>query len=105
MYKDNQFTLTLAGVTYKARKPKVKDWYDMAKFDDSIKDIGIADYIKGAAACVAAVFDDLTADDIIKNMDIDDIKPAYRDCWAWLVHCSNEKLEQLPNGETGTAQQ
>ena len=41
--------LVLHGHSYEMVKPKVKNWYDFAKFEDSIEDLSVAEYIHGTA--------------------------------------------------------
>ena len=41
--------LVLHGHSHEMVKPKVKNWYDFAKFEDSIEDLSVAEYIHGTA--------------------------------------------------------
>ena len=56
--------LVLHGHNYEMVKPKVKNWYDFAKFEDSIEDLSVAEYIHGTAECIASMYEGVTAEDV-----------------------------------------
>lgn len=102
MNKKNELIVTLDGVTYHTVRPKVKDWYNFAKFEDQVDGLSVAEYLQGAAGCIASVFDGLTPEKLLENMELDDFKPLYLKCWRWLIQFSNEKMGESPNGQTET---
>ena len=102
MNKKNELIVTLDGVTYHTVRPKVKDWYNFAKFEDQVDGLSVAEYLQGAAGSIASVFDDLTPEKLLENMELDDFKPLYLKCWRWLIQFSNEKMGESPNGQTET---
>ncbi len=92
--------LTLGGHSYTMIAPKVKNWYDFAKFDDEAADLSVAEYIHGTAACVASMYEGVTAEDVINNLALEDLKILYLQLYKCMVGISNKAFaDDEKNGE------
>lgn len=94
--------LVLHGHNYEMVKPKVKNWYDFAKFEDSIEDLSVAEYIHGTAECIASMYEGVTAEDVIDGLDLEDLKILFAKLYAAMVGISNKALSEPKNGEKAT---
>lgn len=100
--KQNAPKLVLHGHSYEMVKPKVKNWYDFAKFEDSIEDLSVAEYIHGTAECIASMYEGVTAEDVIEGLDLEDLKILFAQLYTAMVGISNKALSEPKNGEKAT---
>lgn len=92
--------ITINDKTYTATTPKAKIWREIMKFDEERTTLPNADFIDAHAIMIAKAFPDLTSEEIIEQVDIDDIVPMYFDVFKWICGLLNNKLKQIPNVET-----
>ena len=43
---------------------------------------------------------DITAEQVLESVDLEDVIPIYREIYSWLVAIATKKLNQIPNGAT-----
>ncbi len=95
--------LVLNGHAYTMIAPKVKNWYDFAKFDDESADLSVAEYIHGTAACVASMYEGVTAEDVINNLALEDLKILYLQLYKCMVEISNKAFVDDEKNEVPAA--
>ena len=79
-------------------RPKAKVWREVMQFDEEKKSFSDASLIEEYAKMLAVAFGGkVTAEKIIESVDLEDIIPAYRDVYVWLIEIASKKLEQIPN--------
>lgn len=91
--------IKIDGKEYKAKKPKARAWRELMKFDENKKDIKTDEFIDKHAELIASLFEDLSADDILDNVDIDDILKIYHDVFLWITELISSKLSVIPNAQ------
>jgi D-serine dehydratase len=90
---------------YKAVPPKARAWRDFIVFEENVDSIPAKDFMDRMAALIADVFpEEITADVILDNIPINEIKKLYRDSSRYVIGLVYGKLEQLPNGEAEAAE-
>lgn len=106
MEKVNAPKIVIDGKTYQAKKPKARFWREIMAFDDSIPSLTTVEFIDQMAGIIALAFKDLTADEILDNVELDDIRKIYADLYKWVLWLLNSKMETLPkNSEAAEAAQ
>lgn len=91
--------LEIGSQRYTAAMPKVKAWHDFIAFEVGTDDIPAEDYLNRMADLLAGLFPRVTADMIIDNMPLDEIRPKFKECERWLTWLINSKLQKLPKNE------
>lgn len=91
--------LMLGGHSYTMITPKVKNWYDFAKFDDESSNLSVSEYIHGVAECIAGMYDGVTAEDVINGLALEDLKLLFLQLYKTLVTISNKAFDETKNGE------
>lgn len=95
--------ITVDGKKHKAIPPKARAWRDFVTLYEGVYDIAPEDYLDKMAECIAGVFDDdITADVVIDNTRVDEIKPLFDKCLAWISALVSGRLSEIPNGEAET---
>lgn len=90
--------LKIKGKIIHPEPPKAKIWREIMKFDEEKKSFSDADLMDEYAKKIAAAFGGgLTAEEILESVDLEDIIPAYRAIYAWLIGVASKKLAQIPN--------
>lgn len=101
-YEEKRPVLKIGPNSYKASVPKVKAWHDFMEFETSIEDLPTVEYMDRMAELVASLFPNTTADVIMNNVDLPDMKPLYNKCRDWIVYLVNVEIDKIPkNGEPG----
>lgn len=91
--------LKINGKTVCPKAPKAKLWREVMKFDEAEKSFSDADLMVGYAEKIAIAFgNDVTAEQVLESVDLEDIIPIYREIYSWLVAIATKKLNQIPNG-------
>ena len=87
--------ITLDGVKHKAVKPKARIWYDIAKLDEEIVESKnpALDY----ASLIAESFANVTTDDVLDALAIDELKPKAMEVVLWVYKMVNDKMGKVPN--------
>lgn len=100
-----QFKIVLDGKEYTTINPKARVWREFVKFDEQKKELELINYVDKHAEMIASVFnDEVTADKILDNIDLDDIMPIYNDVFRWLLSQISTKLNKIPNAATPAEQ-
>lgn len=93
--------LKINGKTVCPKAPKAKIWREIMKFDEEQRSFADADLMEEYAKILENAFaGEVTAEEILEYADLEDIIPAYRAVYAWLIGIASKKLEQIPNVET-----
>ena len=89
---------TLDGVKHKAVKPKARIWYDIAKLDEEIVESKnpALDY----ANLISESFANVTADDVLDSLTIDELKPKAMEIVMWVYKMVNDKMGKVPNAQS-----
>ena len=89
---------TLDGVKHKAVKPKARIWYDIAKLDEEIVESKnpALDY----ASLISESFANVTADDVLDALTIDELKPKAMEIVLWVYKIVNDKMGKVPNARS-----
>ena len=95
--------LILGGHSYTMIAPKVKNWYDFAKFDDESADLSVSEYIHGVAACIAGMYEGVTVEDVINNLALEDLKILYLQLYKCMVVISNKAFADDEKNEEKAA--
>lgn len=97
--------ITINGQKYKPGKSKAKMWRELMLFDETKTDISLEDFIDVHAEIIVKTFanQDLTANMLIDNLDLDEILPLYSSVFKWFCGQLNAKTATLPN-DVPTAQ-
>lgn len=96
--------LKMNGHTYEPVRPKIKNWYDFAVFNDGIENMGVPEYIEGTAKLIASMYKGVTAQDVMTNFDVARMKPFYFKLYGYIVQLTNESMDAGPNGATAADQ-
>ena len=90
--------IDINGKKYKHGKSKAKMWRELMQFDDQKADIPLEDFIDAHAEIIAKTFgnQDLTANMLIDNLDLDEILPLYSSAFKWFCGQLNAKTAKLP---------
>ena len=100
----NRPTIVIGGKTYKAKIPKVRAWRDFMAFETGTGEIPAEEFLDRMAERIASVFDaPVTAKVIEDELPITRIRPLYQEIFQWIVSLVNQKMAEIPNGETGQA--
>ena len=91
--------IDINGKKYKPGKSKAKMWRELMEFDNQKTDIALEDFIDAHAEIIVKTFgnQDLTANMLIDNMDLDEILPLYSSVFKWFCGQLNAKTAKLPN--------
>ena len=86
---------TLDGVKHKAVKPTARIWYDIAKLDEEIVESKnpALDY----ANLISESFANVTTDDVLDALAIDELKPKAMEVVLWVYKMVNDKMGKVPN--------
>ena len=96
-----ELKINIDGIEHIAQMPKAAVWRKFMKFDDEKKNMKLRDYIDKHAEMIALVFDDeVTADKVLDNFDLNKIIPFYNDVFVWVITLITGKLDKIPNAET-----
>ena len=87
--------LEINGKKIKAMPVKAKMWRKFMEFDEQKNDLKIEDYIDKHCELIAEVFPDVTADDILDNVELDEIAVLYRAVFKYLTELINSKLAKV----------
>ena len=91
--------LKINGEIVHPERPKAKAWRQVMKFDEAEKSFSDADLMVGYAKKIAIAFgNDITAEQVLESVDLEDVIPIYREIYSWLVAIATKKLNQIPNG-------
>lgn len=91
--------LKINGEIVHPERPKAKVWREVMKFDEAEKSFSDADLMVGYAKKIAIAFgNDITAEQVLESVDLEDVIPIYREIYSWLVAIATKKLNQIPNG-------
>lgn len=83
------------------KKPKARFWATFAKFDDERTKIPLVDYVDKLCEFLATLFDDVSADDLLDNVELSEVQNIYRECSNYLWTLLGGKVEELEkNSET-----
>ena len=89
---------TLDGVKHKAVKPKARIWYDIAKLDEEVVESKnpALDY----ANLISESFANVTTDDVLDALAIDELKPKAMEIVLWVYKMVNDKMGKVPNARS-----
>lgn len=87
--------LTINGKSYEMQEPKARMWRTWTKFHEEKGTLPPEDFIDKHAELLAGVFDGVTADDILDNLDLADIMPLYFKCYTCLTSLLTAKLSEI----------
>lgn len=97
--------IIIDGKTCIAQKPKAKVFRDALRYDEiDRKTMDINQCIDREAEIVAALYgDNITADGILENYEIDQIRELYASAIIWMLGIWSGRLAEIPNAENPTA--
>jgi kynureninase len=87
--------LVINGKKYIAKKPKASFWRMIFKNEEELKNSSNYDFLTNYAELIGAVFG-LTAEEVLDDIDIDDIRPKYVEICNWVISLVNSKMEKIP---------
>ena len=100
-------TITINGVTYQPLKsPKARMWRKIVTLYEQQKDMDAGEYMDQMAGCIAAAFGrpEVTADDILDNIALDDMLDLLDTTYLWFGRLLNQKYASMQkNAQAGTA--
>ncbi|BAL83523.1 hypothetical protein SELR_18150 [Selenomonas ruminantium subsp. lactilytica TAM6421] len=89
-------TIEVDGVEYKAKRPTMGMWRKCAKQEMSEDEKGSPfDMIDGRLNLVKEFFG--IPDDVVENIDVADVLPAYRDVTKYVWKLATSKMGEIPN--------
>lgn len=93
-------TIYMHGKKRRAVKPKAVVWREFSRFMDGQTENENTDAATNYARLIVMVFPDLTAEELLNNIDIEDLKPLYELVALWITKLVNGKLNELPKAES-----
>lgn len=105
--KEKMIQIKLGGKTYTAKRPKARLWRDFMKYDEvdaKNPDMNLLQRFDTEIDFVVKAYDhpEVTAEVIMDNYGVDEIKSLYADVAIWLIKLWAGKLAQIPNEESPT---
>ena len=97
----NKPKLTLSGKEYHPKRPTMKVWRAIVEHDAETANLSIAELLAHRVEILSAIYG-VDVEIIEENIDISDVLPAYNEAAKWILSLVFEKLDKLPNEETGT---
>lgn len=80
----NKPIITINGVQIEMLVPKARMWREFIKFDEERKDISSVDFVDRHSEIIAQAFG-VSKDDVLDNLSVDEILPAYTEVLRYLV--------------------
>ena len=99
-----ELKINIDGIEHIAQMPKAIAWRRFIKFDSNKDNRKLDTFIDNAAELIASLFDDeVTADKVLENLDLDQIIPFYNKVFKWLLGIINNLAKKIPNADTPEA--
>ncbi len=92
--------IEIDGKIYEMQEPRARMWRNFVEFDENKRNLSNADFIDRHCEMIALVFDDVTADDLLDNLQLSDVLKIYRDCYICLSNLMTNKLRVLEKNST-----
>ena len=93
------------GQKYTPENPKCAVWRTVMELEDNMSDVPVTEIVDRMASAIALAFgrNEVTAEKVIDQVNVDDIRPLFKTVFLWLLDLFVSKAKQLPNAETETA--
>lgn len=92
----NKPKINLSGKFIEMPKPTAAIWRKVMEFDSTRNDVMLADLVDDYGAIIALAFG-ISKDELIDNIDIEDILPAYNDVITYLMNLVVSKFGNKKN--------
>ena len=88
--------ITVDGKTYELPRLKCGAWRKLMEFQKEHGEIFTEDFIESRCEFLADIFGNkFTADDLLDNLYLEEIAPAYRDVASYIVGSLSARLEEV----------
>lgn len=81
----NKPFVKINGQKYDMIEPKARMWRKFTEFAENRKELLTIDYIDKHCEVLAEVFEGLTADDLLDNLQVGEVLKLYTDCFRYLM--------------------
>ena len=95
--------LVLNGKEHTPKRPAMKLWRAIVEHDAETSNLTISEILSRRLEILSEVYG-VDSELLEENIDISDVLPAYNEAAKWVLSLVFEKLDKLPNGETGTGE-
>lgn len=99
--------IIINGKTYKMKEPKSKAWRLITEIDENKEDIPNVELVEKFVEVIAELFDGVTKEELLENMDIADVFPTFYSCYTYtskVLFTGTKKLDSTKGeGEAVTA--
>lgn len=89
----NEIKIMIDNKEYTTQAPKAGFWRELIKFDEHKKELKTADFIDEHAKIIAKAFKNLTPEQILDNVDLDEIVPLYHKIFLYTTELITRKLK------------
>ena len=93
--------IKISGKTYEMQEPRARMWRTFAEFDENKKNLSTAEFIDKHCEIIAMVFNGVTADKLLDELNLSDVIKIYRDCYICLSELMTSKLQVLEKNSAG----